>query len=676
MSTTYTLRVSDNASITPYSDKANLPSAILQNLIEEGTDFPHPLVFKIANESDPFNYTYIGVKEFTSESDEIMLPRFVSDKLHNPTTVVVEMRRDIPKATSLRLKPLLFYPINNWKHFLESRLSHYTVVNKGDVLTIEDGGLKYQLQAEQINDSDAVNVASIIDTDVVLDMVPLNDSVAEQQLEFHRNYYDQFGSVVELKSGEEVVIHGLSSFMDPKFVPRLYSIDITQWNSHSLVVELVTENPARLINVDFVVGTSKLLTLDNFAYSSLAEDDTLVKQIENGLGTRKAINIDLRDDLIVNKLNRSKSLLDEGESEGDVDADERFLYVIPFTWQGKEDVLLRISDKKEHETVEADTGDLKKCPKCFKLIPKDNFTLHEARCRKHKSEPVDSQLLKFKHKQLYEKQYQCSCSQTFATFFDMVNHKARCPNTMIECRFCHLIVPQETATYEDTYQGLTHHENVCGNKTQECYKCGKVIRRKDLVKHMKLHELDKVEYNHAVTFNKCANVNCINSQSESANELQLCDLCFGPLYISQNDPTNIKLQSRIERKYMLQLSKGCGQCWCNNEFCKTGNPKLSHNTMKDNLQLMQVAFASIHKPLLPINNKNGAGEGENGSAADNMFWFCVNESVSKKKLWFDMLKEEGEYANDDIILQALKVNNDESSVRQWLKSNAISGGSQ
>ncbi|KAI5970098.1 hypothetical protein CANMA_000709 [Candida margitis] len=670
-----------NKSLPPYSDKANLPQSVLSELVNTGIELPHPLIFRISNDSDPFIYTYIGVKEFTSNSGEIQLPSFITTKLHQPTDVVIELQPTIPKATSLRLKPRLFYAnITNWKFFLENRLTQYTVVNQGDCLTIEDDGLKYELEIEQINDSDTVTVASIIDTDTVVDMVPLNESAAEQQLEFYKAHHDQLSSIHELEMGQEVVIRGLKSFMQPQFIPQIYKIDLLKWirggggdggDIIRIELEMVkTNDAAHLINADCLVGPSKFLTIENFAYSTLNEDENVAQMVVSGSPASKSISIDLnRDELILNKLNRCKrvsndDVVDDGEN------DERYLYLIPFTWQGDEDMVLRVTSGNQSEVAQGtETGtinddSMKQCPNCSKLIPKKNFLLHESRCRRQNVEPVDAKLMQFKHMQLYEKKYQC-CSQEFDSFFDMVTHKSvTCPKTLHECRFCHLIVPRELATYQDKFEDLTHHENLCGNKTQECFKCGKIIRRKDLSKHMKMHELEKAEYSQAITFRKCSNVNCINEAS--ANALNLCDLCFGPLYIAQHDPSNIKLQSRIERKYMLQLSKGCGHSWCNNEYCKSGNHRLSNNSMKENMQLINELFASIHQPRLPISEKNGVPK----DSATRVY-FCVNESVSNKNIWFDILKSEGGYA-EEVILQALKVNNDELSTRQWLKDNAIS----
>ena len=121
MITPFLLQVNNHSNnVRPYSDKAILPANILSEIINDEIELPHPLIFKITNQSDPFVYTYIGVKEFTSEPGEVILPSFVNAKLQNPTDVSLELERNIPKAISLCIKPKLFYAnVKNWKFFLE-----------------------------------------------------------------------------------------------------------------------------------------------------------------------------------------------------------------------------------------------------------------------------------------------------------------------------------------------------------------------------------------------------------------------------------------------------------------------------------------------------------------------------------------------------------------------------
>ncbi|RLV92933.1 hypothetical protein JA1_002876 [Spathaspora sp. JA1] len=188
-----------------------------------------------------------------------------------------------------------------------------------------------------------------------------------------------------------------------------------------------------------------------------------------------------------------------------------------------------------------------------------------------------------------------------------------------------------------------------------------------------MHELDKVQFNqlNKITFNKCCNENCINllSGGVSTNELGLCDICYGPLYIAQHDPTNLKLQIRIERKYMIQLSKGCGNSWCNNEYCRNGNRSLQQKPFKELMELLnQELFRNIHYPKLPINKSR---EIELGSS--NKVWFCVNESISNKRVLLDLLRSEGLYENE-IIYKAINERNDEQSIRSWLQEKAVTAG--
>ncbi|KAI5949337.1 hypothetical protein KGF54_005572 [Candida jiufengensis] len=659
----FTLEVKDSDLLPPYSDKVILPQHILSSIINEisETDLPHPLIFKITNTQDISIYTFIGVKEFTSEDEVIILPKYISTKLRKPTQITIELLKHIPKSNSLKLKQKNFYAnISNWKFFLENKLNqYYTLLIKDDDLILEVDGLRYELEVEEINDNKNLKVASIIDTDVVLDIVPYNDEHAKSQLD----YLNHQQNIQEIKVGEEVSVIGLKSILNGGFVPIMYKIDITKVGA--LKIELEGE-------ADFIIGMDKFLAVDSFAFSTMDKESS-------------AVELDLNQDLFKNKLIKYNDIK---ELEGDEDNDEKYIYLVAFTWEKEEDVKIKITDKILKE-VEYPGGTTTQCPNCLKQISSDKIILHESFCKRnnvrclrcdsifHKSIPEshwhcdkcdgygNSQISQFKHIKLYHspQQYIC-CNTQFQNFFQLANHKStECPQKLHQCRFCHLIVPQETATYQDKFENLTHHENLCGNKTTECFKCNKIIRVKDFPKHLKFHEFGKIQYNNDLNFSSCTNLNCINESSE--NDLGLCDICFGPLYINQHDPNNLKLQIRIERRYMIQLSKGCGNQWCNNEYCKTGNQQISANTIKDNLQLInEKLFKNIYKPVLPINLKLEHHKGI------NKLWFCVNESTSNKKILFDLINSENEY-DKEIILKSIKSNSDEDKIRQWLNDNGI-----
>jgi hypothetical protein len=126
------------------------------------------------------------------------------------------------------------------------------------------------------------------------------------------------------------------------------------------------------------------------------------------------------------------------------------------------------------------------------------------------------------------------------------------------------LVPQEGApsTAHDKLLGLHGHESYCGSRTIECQKCHKQIPIKDIQVHAKVHQIERK----ARTLPpQCSNVNCV--RPAASNSLKLCQNCFGPFWVSTNDPGNIKLIQRVARKYHSQLTSGCGRMSCKNKVC-------------------------------------------------------------------------------------------------------------
>lgn len=664
MSEQFILNVQHQNTLDPYSDKVILPQHVLSSILENFPGkLPHPLIFQIEGELG--QSCCVGVKEFSSEEEECILPKFVQDKLNQPDKVQISMI-EIPKATSLKVRPAHFYTsITNWKFFLENKLNkYYTCISNG-VIVILDGTLRYELHIEEINGKENTT-ACIVDTDIVLDVVPLNDSSANQQLaEMIRNPHNNITNLEDT-----ALIQDYLPFTDPKFIPKIFKIDLTKFSNQIEI--LVTSE--YLINIDLLVGLDKFLNMENFRNSTMDEDQE----------SSKSVVISLNNDDI------------QARARGEDDEDNsKWIYVVPVLWEHTSDFRIQVGEHTE-DTIVLDDPEAtldpssKTCSNCTKSIPLEKFQLHELFCLKNnkkcpqcdevflKAIPethwhcecgfyTNSSLAKFKHIKLnHSGPYtceQCHSQETYSTFDELVTHhkSTTCPERIHECQFCRLVVPIGLATYQDNFENLTNHENLCGNKTNDCYKCGKPCRVKDFKKHLQLHDLDKLNFNQVnkIMFNKCRNENCIQLISNLNNDLGLCDLCYGPLYIQQYDPTNLKLQMRIERKYMMQLTKGCGQLWCTNEYCVTG----SHHkgTMKELIILLrETLFRKILNPLLPVN--------KNIQTERNQFWFCVNESVSQKKLLVALL--DGEYELE-MIYKAVNEQSGESNVRRWLEGNAV-----
>lgn len=650
----FTLVVSDG--LREYSDKCRFPPSVLKEVLRDHPKLPHPLVFKITNGD---NSIFVGVKEFTSEEDHISVPKSVLSRISGPVTAELAL---LPKATFLQLEPAQFYShITNWKYYLESLLSRdYTTLTRNESFGIQDAmaGKVVELHVEDANEDTVI----VVDTDIDLDVVPLNDIMAAQQLDHSQNMANLEN--IPILSTQKVLLEPFN-----KSVPKIFKIDLRK--SPLFTILLSSEDR---YNVDLLAGLDKFVTLENFTWATMSQDSQT---------TSKSIYIDLRSDTISNYMQKSS------------EDSNCWLYVVPFAWDHPATVTLEIQEGAFLETTDTMPSGTVQCSNCLKCIEKTKLPLHEAFCLRNNvrcscgavftrkipsthwccdsCDPIvhgDSSLFKFKHDRLFHtppyKCEQCDNGVQYATFLELVEqHKStECPSKLHECIFCHLIVPQEEATYQDKFANLTHHENACGNKTTECFQCGKVLKSKDLASHMRIHYMDKIEFN-AEAVTRCTNENCVSvfvNGAVSSNELGLCEMCYGPLYASVLDPTNIKLQNRIERKYMIQLTKGCGNAWCTNVECATGNA--IKGSIKELLgHIQNDLLVRIAQPQLPINSKRIA-------KPPTAVWFCLNESVHKRKELVEQLLSEGRYSLE-MIYKAVGTQNGEEATRTWLSQNGL-----
>lgn len=654
----------DTNSLPPYSDKAILPPNILEQVINcfENEKLPHPLIFKI-HENQSTSNLYISVKEFTSPlSNLVILPSHILHQISSDE-ITLELISDIPKAKSLNLQPKHNYNILNWKYFLEYTLTKfYTVITTGETLIIQNDQLRYELDIVEIDGSTEVKTVGIIDADILLD-IPSNEVSPTDLIDISSPYKSQ----IEIES-----------FKSPNFNPKLYKVDLTKFSTVVIEMELGQDD---VLKCDLIASLDKFLTIENFYYSTM-DDFEIQKLITHHNFTNKKVIIS-RNDEILNKISDVE----------DNDEYDKWLYIIAFSWDGSATgkLIIREEDSQNSMDLNEDISHKTKCSNCLKYISSDKFYLHESFCIRNNVKCVkcDSVFLrdipvthwhcplcevytnlevsKFKHNKLFhETSYQCICKQKFENHLKMSIHKSSvCPNKLHTCRFCHLVLPQGEATYLDKFENLTNHENQCGNRTTECYKCQKIIRLKDLKKHLAVHDLDKQQFNQDLEFStrKCLNENCINElSSENRNNLDLCGMCYGPLYNQNHDPTHIKLQQRIERKYMLQLTKGCGNDWCNNKYCIANDVEVKQKTFKEKLELLKTAMMNISSPVLPANK----GKPSTG----NKFWFCVGESVLIKKMIFDIIKYDKEYSSE-VVLKAVNEARNEKDARSWLQEHGV-----
>lgn len=649
MSSTYNISISSE--LPKYSDRCIFPQAVLAAVLENHPQLPHPLVFRLTNAQA--ESVLVGVREFTAPESEILVPEEVFSRIgQSEVTIQVE---EVQKATFLQVKPVQFYPqVTNWKFYLESFLSkNYTTLSVTQLFGYWDpvANSAVELVVEDANEKSVI----VVDTDSVLDVVPLNDIMAAQQLE-QSKAISALENIPVLGDSVDIDLEPFSRVS----IPKVYKLNVQEFQSKIHVVLQGDD----IANVDILGGMDKFLTLDNFSWSTMTQDDQ----------KSKVLTIDVTSDDMANFVEKHKG--------------ECFLYLVFFAWEHNAAVHVSIGDTTR-ETEMAPEG--VQCPNCMKYIP-GNLQLHELACLRKKkcicgelfngsipsthwhceicgaSVHGNSTLHKMKHQKIYHQQpYHCDkCNDgiTYDNLLDLVtNHKATtCPQKLHECIFCHMILPQGEETYQDRFNNLTHHESECGNKTTECFQCGKVVKSRDMASHMKMHYLDKVEQQ-SHPLQHCSNQVCVAifENTSPSNDLGLCDSCYRPLYASVHDPTHVKLQNRIERKYVMQLTKGCGNGWCDNPECATGGTKMD---IKSALaRIKQVLFPMVVVPTLPINS--GCG----GDGASNRFWFCIGEGILRRKqLLMELVATN---VAETLVYRAVWKYVDEALVRQWLEQNRV-----
>lgn len=317
------------------------------------------------------------------------------------------------------------------------------------------------------------------------------------------------------------------------------------------------------------------------------------------------------------------------------------------------------------------------CPQCKNVFQKTSqeWTNHW-HCPTHPDSYGSTELSKTKHDYVQHTTHACpSCGPespfNFPSLPELARHRTTvCPHKIILCQFCHLEVPQEgdpldpASEAETVISGLTAHERADGGRTTDCHLCGKIVRLRDTAAHMAHHELDKA---HRSKPTLCRNALCgrtlhgvgprgrvgdaTRMGQGPGNELGLCSLCFGPLYVSMHDPEGRALRRRVERRYLGQLMKGCQKSGCRNEWCRTGRKNLG----LEELGASASAALPLVKPLLQAVDTPGEA-----------MHFCVDETTQKRRKMAEMLAAEGVWDLEWCVAAFESEGGDLAKARAWL----------
>jgi hypothetical protein len=673
---------------------------------------PNPLMFRLVNRSNG-NIVYAGIREFSAEEGQVVLSpylmeslgidssatsdganRTTSDNASDPSTdakasplSITVHAKQLPKGTYVRLRPLeAGYNPDDWKSLLERQLREsFTTLTNGAFLEVR--GVKGEIFRFLIDkfrpEGDGV---CVVDTDLEVDIEALNE---EQARETMRQILAKSQKGART-SGQSSVGHEINIWkaVEGQVVAGDYvDYELSSWSrSRPLEIELSGLDPEHGDAVDLFVSPKS-----RRQRASPRETEHVFGIFQSASGGTKSITIQPSNVELEEAESILISVYGYQPHTGAV--------VDPMAYRFRLRVRSVTGDTPapmDAEKTLAARADEEQCQNCHQWVPKRTIVLHENFCKrnnvvcsqcggvfqKNSSEWTDhwhcphddahgsSTTSKAKHDDIHHTERQCSsCPFTTNSIPDLARHRTTlCPGKIILCQFCHLEVPQEGDPFnpsaESLVSGLTEHEIADGARTTDCHLCGKIIRLRDMSAHLKHHELDKA---HRVKPQICRNVNCgrtvygvgrngsvgAGAQSGQAtrNDLDLCAMCFSPLYVQLHDPEGKALRRRVERRYLTQMMQGCGKKWCTNEWCKTGRANLGLEAKGSSAQ----AVLPVIKPLM-----------ETLRDTREPMYFCVDETNQRRRKLAEMIAAEKAWDLEWCIAACEAEGPDLDKAREWL----------
>ncbi|KAI9700842.1 MAG: hypothetical protein M1836_002211 [Candelina mexicana] len=567
--------------------------------------------------------------------------------------------KQLPKGTYVRLRPLeAGYDPEDWKSLLEQHLrSNFTTLTNGEILTIPGGrGIggkneEFRFLIDKLSpEGDSI---CVVDTDLEVDIEALNEEQARETLKrvlakSQRAPGTKEGSSVggklEFWAGQQgQVVRG--DYVD---------YEISFWDrSQSLEIELGSVDEDEELDI-FVSPKKARQTArprdDEHVFGDFGSNYPKKIRISSS-------NVELEgaDALWVSVHRYQPQASEDGNTTPKIPA-QFYLRATPLDKPASTDDVTMNDDG-------ALPSDEVRCKNCYQLVPQRTMMLHENFClrnntlcphckrvfktsspewKNHWHCPYDTSsgstpTSKLKHDEIFHTSHPCpNCSYTAPNLPSLAHHRTTlCPGKIILCQFCHLLVPQEGDPTEPNAEALlsnlTSHELADGARTTDCHLCSKIVRLRDMSTHLRHHDLERLTRPKPRI---CRNVNCgrtldgvgKNGNTTAAarmgqgngNDIGLCSICFGPLYVSMYDPEGKALRRRVERRYLTQLLTGCNKPWCSNLYCKAG---------RKNSGTANLPEISSTKDALPVVNPfvDALGDWE------RPLHFCVDEGSQKRR---------------------------------------------
>ncbi|VZH95789.1 unnamed protein product [Fusarium fujikuroi] len=673
---------------------------------------PNPLIFRLVNPKNK-NAVFAGIREFSAsegtlglspwltealgiQEDECVSPKEVID-LEQDTAqdnermdvdgiqIKVEARQ-LPKGTYVRLRPLeAGYNPDDWKALLERQLrENFTTLSKGSMLAVKGArGEEFKLLVDKVApEGDGI---CVVDTDLEVDIEALDEEQARETL--RRIMSAQRGTTDGSSTGGEIDVWKAveGQVLEGEYVDYV----LPSWNkSQPLAIELTTDEDEDTLDLFVTPKSSRQRALPRESVHVFGDFSPAVDGIKRIVISPTNVELEGAEQITISV---------HGYRHPDATEPPKTLQ---YSLRAKVDLqdakdgangLSNGAREQEH------SPDEEQCSNCLQFVPKRTMVLHENFCRRNnivcpKCKSVfkkgsaeweahwhcekdsafgNSAESKAKHDDIFHTERQCpNCEFSTNSMADLARHQTSvCPGKLILCRFCHLEVAQEGDPFnpspEVVLSGLTAHELADGTRTTECHLCDKIVRLKDMETHLKHHELDKVS---RLKPPICRNANCgrtmfgvgsrgqvrqTASTDQASNDIGLCSICFGPLYVSMHDPEGKALKRRIERRYLGQLMTGCGKSHCANPWCKTGRANAALEAKPSSAR----EVLPLVKPLL--------GDVTN---MDAPLWFCTDEGSQRGRKLAEMMAEEGVWDVEWCIAAAEAEKGSLERMRDWLQA--------
>jgi hypothetical protein len=631
-------------------------------------------------------------------SDQVMADATGQSTANGTATRITVHAKQLPKGTFVKLRPLeAGYDPEDWKSLLEEHLrANFTTLTNGEVLVVYGGrgvgGKREEFRFLVDGFRPEGDGITVIDTDIEVDIEPLNEEQARETLKRIAAKRQRAPGTTEGSSAGGTI--DIFKTQDGQVLDGEYvDYELPSWDrSQGLDISLS--------------GVDDDVEIDLFVSPYSSRQRVRPREEEHvfaELSSRYPKHI---------RLHPTNIELEEAEA----------IYIslraypsdapsaIPKPFRLKVSAFDPAAAPSTNGNIDTDVThdpDEVQCKNCKQWVPKSSLFLHENFCLRnnilcpqgcgqvfqkrsaafqshwhcpHDTFTGDTPLSRQKHDNIYHTPQMCvSCESEFPSIPTVAHHRTTtCPGKLILCRFCHLQVPQEgdpnePANAELLLSGLTPHELADGGRTTECHLCNKIVRFRDMDTHLRHHDLERLS---RPPPRVCRNVNCGRTQDGAnkmgdtragtrkgqgpGNEIGLCSVCFGPLYVSLHDPEGKALRRRIERRYLSQLLTGCGKSWCRNEYCRTGRKNLG----QEDKSVPTREAIPIVKPFL---------EGMDGRGYSTPLHFCVDERSQKNRTLAEMMTAEkgiegkGGYGLEWCVAAFEAEGGDLDRGRSWLK---------